>query len=365
MPRPNKGPYLDTAPTGIYEIRWTERGRSKRRSTGTSNFEQAQKILAHFILLKDREDAIEAGEILMVSDILGDVEAKSGFSYWHSHVVPHVTTVENHKIFIRHLMAHFGSIEVKSISANDVLRYSRARENLTVGKRRAGPGTIRRELGVLIAAINWAVKNKLLSRDDVPSIARPASPAPKDRWLAREEAERLLKEARGDNDALPDVYKFIVLVLATASRKQAVYDLERSQIDLERGMIYLNPTGRRQTRKRRPPIPIADWFRPILEQILEEAKGKRLLNGESRNKLGRRRDIEGAFAKICEKAGLEGVTPHVLRHTWGTWAAQAGVPLADIGGVMGDDIETVYRNYLHHCPEHLRKAVNSIHAFAA
>jgi len=52
------------------------------------------------------------------------------------------------------------------------------------------------------------------------------------------------------------------------------------------------------------------------------------------------------------------VTPHTLRHTWATLAARAGVPLFQVAGVLGDTLPTVMRVYAHHCPDHLRGAVN-------
>jgi integrase len=54
------------------------------------------------------------------------------------------------------------------------------------------------------------------------------------------------------------------------------------------------------------------------------------------------------------------VTPHTFRHTWATWAAQRGVPLFEIAGMLGDTMKTVEKNYAHHHPDHLRGAVNSM-----
>lgn len=360
MPRPNRGPYIEPGDNGNYEIRWTENGRSKRRSTGASNYAQAQRILAHFILLKDREEITELRDVLLVRDILGDPSIPQGVSYWHSHVLPNAATNDSMRAFINNLNRHFGNLKVVDVCPTDVLRYRQKRASGEIGIKPAADTTIRRELGVLTAAINFAVKKtRQLKSEDAPTIDKPPAGEAKGRWLRHEEADRLLAAARGTGEALPEVYKFIVLALGTASRKGALNELEKQQIDFEQGLIYLNPPGRRQTAKRRVPVPIADWLRPILEQIVKEAKGERLLNAHLTNR-SRCQSIEAAFRKACKEAGLEDVTPHTLRHTWGTWAAQAGVPLTDIAGVMGDTMETVFRNYLHHCPDHLRSAVNAV-----
>src|SRR5260221_7389331 len=70
---------------------------------------------------------------------------------------------------------------------------------------------------------------------------------------------------------------------------------------------------------------------------------------------GRRLERAGApeRAAVMRKA-----TPRTLRHTWATLAAQAGVPLWEIAGGLGDTLATVMKNYAHHAPDHLRKAIN-------
>jgi hypothetical protein len=50
MPRRNSGPrlrFLDKR--GVFYIVWTDAGRSRERSTGTANREQAEIALAEFI----------------------------------------------------------------------------------------------------------------------------------------------------------------------------------------------------------------------------------------------------------------------------------------------------------------------------
>ena len=70
------------------------------------------------------------------------------------------------------------------------------------------------------------------------------------------------------------------------------------------------------------------------------------------------------FTQICKQAEKEispkfkNVTPHTLRHTWATLAARSGTDFYMIAGVMNASLQTILKNYAHHSPEHLRKAVN-------
>ena len=68
--------------------------------------------------------------------------------------------------------------------------------------------------------------------------------------------------------------------------------------------------------------------------------------------------VEKAFARACEDAGLEGVTPHTLRHTAATWLMQRGTDLWDAAGFLGMTTETLERTYGHHHPDFQAAARN-------
>jgi len=58
------------------------------------------------------------------------------------------------------------------------------------------------------------------------------------------------------------------------------------------------------------------------------------------------------------------VTPHVLRHTCGTWLAQAGVPMWDISGWLGHSMTQTTEKYAHHCPDHLSAARDAMNGMS-
>lgn len=350
MPRKSQGVRIEPNKHCIYELRWTENGRSYRRTTRTGDFQEAQRILANFILLKDRDEAVAAKRRdLSVDEILD--------AYWREHVEPKVVSKETAGFIIKRLREFFGPMAAGSIMPDHVREYIARRRAGAFGKP-AIDSTIERDLSVLRASINHAIKHRRLPPGDRPMIEKLQGSPPRDRWLTHAEADRLLAaamESPAPKGKLPRVYKFISIALGTAARKSAILELTKKQVDLERGMIHLNPTGRAQTKKRRPAVPISDRLMPVMKRIVEEADGERLLGHGC---------IRSAFEGAASRAGLHDVTPHTLRHTWATWAAQAGVPLTDIAAVLGDTYATVEKNYLHHCPEHLRGAVNAVRSCA-
>jgi integrase len=326
--------------TGIFYIHWTERApgatssRSKRATTGTRNRKEAEVVLAGFILEGGRRKD-------------GDMQICAALDdYWLDHAQK-VESADRIFIIIRHLKAHFGETLVGDLDRTLMNRYYVARAGEGIAE-----GTIRREAATLVAAINHVVREKKLDKVLVPHIALPPEPPAKDRWLTQEEARRL-REACND---LP-IRLFVELALGTASRKRALETLTWFQVDMERRLIDLNPAGRRQTAKRRPRVPISDELYPWLAKA-------RAAWPKSEYVLGDRLRIQDRFETVVRRAGLynedraRNVTPHTLRHTWATWACQAGVDLWQVAGVMGDTLVTVERKYAHHHPDYLRDAVN-------
>lgn len=268
MAKPNTGAKLEINERGIYEIRWTENGRSKRRSTRTSDIGFAQKVLGAFLTLDEREQRRAADAPLLVMDALGDPEAPDGESYWHEHVLPKVVDKVSARMALKKLHGHFGQLAVKDIMPGDVDDYVKERRTGRIGRPSVNH-TISKELAFLNAAIVHAVKKRRLPKGDAPFIQSPGTSPPRDRWLQIAELESLLDAARwpsgpraGSKNKLPRIYRFVALAYGTAGRKLSVQELQRYQVDRDRGLIDLNKKGRQQTRKRRPVVPISDWLRP-------------------------------------------------------------------------------------------------------
>jgi hypothetical protein len=79
----------------------------------------------------------------------------------------------------------------------------------------------------------------------------------------------------------------------------------------------------------------------------------------------RLRDVKRGFASACRRAGLDGVSPHVLRHTCATWLMQRGVPMWEAAGFLGISRETPERVYGHYPPEYLRTATEALGSLSA
>jgi integrase len=215
-------------------------------------------------------------------------------------------------------------------------------------------GTITKELSVLRAALKWSEENgRLLT---MPKMSIPPKQEGKDRWLTVGEAARLLAAARAERKSRLHLPLFIQLALYTGARTEAILTLKWLQIDLERGYIDFNPPGRARTKKGRAKQRLPKKLRWFLAKAQARASSPYVLayHGEPIKRI-----IKG-FRNACRRAGLDGVTPHTLRHTCATWQAQQGVDLHQIGGWLGHSDSRTTQLYAHHHPDHMRDALAAV-----
>jgi integrase len=112
--------------------------------------------------------------------------------------------------------------------------------------------------------------------------------------------------------------------------------------------------GAKETDKRQPPVRLPPrllahmrWQRVGASQTaVVEYEGLPVLR------------VSKAFRRAADEAGLDGVSPHTLRHTAVTWAMQGGAPMFDASAVFGMSVKVLEHVYAHHHPD----AGRSVHA---
>jgi integrase len=243
------------------------------------------------------------------------------------------------------LEPHFGKRQGEAITKAECLSYAAAR-------RRAGisDGSIHTELGHLRTVLVWARKSRLIK--DAPEIDRPRKPDPKERYLTREEARKILDAA-----ALPHVRLAIHLMLATAARVSAVLSLTWKRVDFGRRLITLRDPDDAQRRKGRAVVPINDTLFAALQEARKGALSDYVVEwgGE------RVKSIKRSIATAADNAGLTDVSPHVFRHTAAVWMAEAGIPMSEISQYLGhSNMSVTVKVYARYSPDHLRRASKSL-----
>lgn len=243
-------------------------------------------------------------------------------------------------------------------------------------KSRGTPGGARRDLEDLRAAINHHAKEGL--HRGVVRVALPAKGQPRERWLSRSEAAKLLwslwrfreqqRRHRGVDKGrvlptkrypLRHVARFVLIGLYTGSRAATIavasphQEEGRGWVDLDRGIYYRKPIGKAATNKRQPPVTLPArllthmrrWDRlGIAREYFVEHNGQPV------------ESVTKGFAHGIELAKIEHATPHTLRHTAATWQMLAGTEPWEAAGFLGMNLKTLVEVYGHHHPDHLKGA---------
>jgi integrase len=185
----------------------------------------------------------------------------------------------------------------------------------------------------------------------VPAVWMPPKPEPRERWLTKSEAARLLWVARH----MPHLARVILLGLYTGSRLDVMLSLQWDWIDLERGLMRRRAPGARESKKRTPPVRLGHR---ILAHLLRWYR----LDGQHCAYVchynGRRMSsVRSSWKTAVKRAGLGGdVTPHTLRHTRATWGMQKGIDTWQLAGHLGMTLRTLERVYGKHSPDYQREA---------
>lgn len=346
MARRNTGPELIwLKERNCYYIRWYEKRKPRKRSTGTQDLREAQEILAEFIGYN--KIATATAESITPTDMLIDTV----LTYYAEHHAPTVADPTRLIHAAEALLTYWAGKHLSEITTATCRQYARSRG--------MAPGTIRRELGVLVAAQNFLIRERKLAAP--VHVPLPDKPDPKDRWLTISEAARFLNAARhGGRNSRDYLPLFVMLALYTGARVEAILSLTWDRVDLEAGLVDYRVPGRRRTKKRRVQVPIPRQLMTFLKfaHAKRPAEFDRLPDGGPViHNEGKplERIIRGVKA-AAKRAGLEDVTPHVLRHTCGTWMAQNGAELWEIAGFLGQDSATTEKYYAHHHPNFMKKA---------
>jgi integrase len=335
MPRKRAAPRL-----------WLDRGRGQwvirdgtsfiRTGCAESERSSAEKRLAEYLGQKHQPGR---GPDPLIADVL--------LVYNQEHV-PHISKrgQRNTSYNIANLAEWWGARNVGAITSRACREYAASRAN----------GGARRDLEVLRAAVRyWQREHGPLAT--VPTIVLPPTGEPRDRWLTRSEAARLLWAARRTEH----LRRFILLAIYTGSRSKNIFGLRWEQVDLKGGVMHRRGQGERENaRKRTPPVRLG---RRIVSHLSRWQRMDAALGAPGANSMwvcaydgNAIKEIRRSLRNAVKRAGLKNVTPHVFRHTRATWLMQNGVDPWQAAGHLGMTLKTLERVYGHHHPDHQKEA---------
>ncbi len=241
------------------------------------------------------------------------------------------------------LLQHLGDVSVYALDSAALHGYVQAR------RLKVKPATVNRELALLSVALNHA---RTLGYTAVPNATRGLKlrePETRLRWLTEAEATRLLDAARTSKaHYLAD---WLRVALDTGMRAGELCSLRWGDVLADRLTVQAanSKSGRSRTLPLTPAAQGALRRQPKRSVwVFTQPDGSPL------------KDLRTALRNACNRAGLDPITPHVLRHTCASWLVQRGVDLYLVKAMLGHSTITVTQRYAHLAPEHLQACVQAL-----
>lgn len=252
----------------------------------------------------------------------------------------------------RHVKPLIGRLTVRSVTAADIERMKAdimagktakpRKEEGRGGMTTGGPGVAARTVGMLGTILEYARQPlKLIKENPARGVKKPADGKQR-RFLTIEEIATLgekMREAEtaGEN---PTALAAIRLLLLTGLRRMEALALPRAWIDTRTRCIRFEDT---KSGAQLRPIG-ADAVR-LLEAVPQREGMPWVFPADRGN--GHFIGLPKVLERMCDKAKLQGVTVHVLRHTFAATAAEMGFSELTIAGLLGHSVPGVTARYVH------------------
>ena len=309
----------------IYE--YNERtGQCERTSTRTADRTAAeQKLAAHIIKLPQRQLINNATLVQIL------------LRYWELHG-QHVAASNA----VRRTMGLICEHEPTTLLYDWPIQ----RQKEFVEKISAKPGSQRRYMGVIRAAVQWHFDGGELPI--MPAIYRVrAEDGDGVRPFELDELRKLMDAAIHEHER-----RFLLLCISAAPRPGAVLQLTWDRIDVKSRVVDYNVPGAKRTKKRRALAPLA----PTALAYLEERRSVGpVVQWGGKQMAGHKM----TFQRIAARAKVKG-TAYGIRKAVAIWLRMEGVPEWDIKGLMGHAVGGVTERYAHYRPEYMRAAASSV-----
>ena len=276
------------------------------------------------------------------------------------------------RILNAYVLPAIGSKRVLDVRRGDVARMH--------AKLSDAPYQANRALALVSAIWNWAARREEVAFADNPARAiERCAEAGRERYLTSEELARLGDALRqGETIGLPysidetkpnakhapksdqrrvklDPFAVaaIRLLILTGARLREILDAQWSQLDLERGVLFLadSKTGKK-------PLYLSAAAQAVIASLPRVKGNPHIIAGAREG--APRADLSKPWRAVRRAAKLVGVRLHDLRHSFASFGAGASLGLPIIGKLLGHSQAATTHRYAHLDADPLRRAVETI-----
>lgn len=206
---------------------------------------------------------------------------------------------------------------------------------------RRASSTVRAYLNSLHTVFEVARKEwQIVNINPVSNCSKPRRPKSRERWLTKDERERLYSAAKASES--PYIFLLIDISLTTGCRKGELLNLRKRDVSLEKGTITFTVTKSDETRT----VPITDLVVQSLARLIGPEVNDEDYVFSSRD--GKQpANIDSAWRRIQKLSGLKDFRWHDMRHDFCTRMARNGVSSHRIRAMVGHKTLAMAERYSH------------------
>ncbi len=268
-------------------------------------------------------------------------------------------TIENYasdlRVFARFFQGSTGEeFRAASITPTDIRDF---KAHLVAVEKRS-PATTNRRLYALRKFFHWAIAAGLAKEDPTMVVKGVQSTPLAPRSLAKKDVDRLLRAAERDENKRN--LGILQVLRHTGIRIGELAALRLSDVELSERKGRLIVRSGKGSRHRVVPLN-ADARRALSDylEVRPRVSDDHLFISQ-RGKGLQEQAVELIVGKYAHAAGLEGVTPHQLRHSFGKHALDAGVDLVTVSRLLGHTRLDTTARYTTPSERDLEKAVEKL-----
>jgi integrase len=252
------------------------------------------------------------------------------------------------------LASYFGQKTFAEITPMLIERFKRDRKaTLTNRSSARSAASVNRELACLSKIFSLAITHKVVGVNPCLEVKKYREENERTRYLLPEEEARLVAQCVGERAHLRPL---LVLAINTGMRRGEILKLSWRHVDFERNLIRVSSDITKTGRPRE--LPMNSEVRNLLLEIRPAHSDGPVIPSPKTGK--GIVDFKRAFRGACDKAQIEGLHFHDLRHTFGTRAADSGADAFTIAELLGHSDLRMTKRYTHATDQRKRAAVERL-----
>jgi len=224
------------------------------------------------------------------------------------------------------------------------------------------PRTLARTISSVRGFYKFLLRDGFIKDDPMANVQSPQIDKHLPNFLTEKEIGRLLD---APDTSTPEGLRdraMLELLYATGLRVSELTGLVSTDINLERGLLTCHGKGSKQRF-----IPVGKSALYWLQEygrartaLVKKSSVRALFVGVSGEGLTRHQFWE-ILRRYTKRLGLEGVSPHTLRHSFATHLMQHGADSRSVQALLGHSDLATTQIYTHLSKEHLRQTYDEFH----